>query len=388
MVTGAGDGREDGALLSDRMTPRGLARAAALAIALAIVGALGGVAGCDRRPARPPDGAPGPAPDRAFYFWRTRLELSSAERDAVAALGVRRLFVRFFDVTWGGADHAPRAVAPVDLSGARALPAGVAVVPVVFLRAEVFARARPDDLRSLADRTWRLARALAEGGGVEFRELQLDCDWTDRTRAAFFAFLERLGDAARPAGVSLSATVRLHQVKYRERTGVPPVERGMLMFYNMGRISADRDAASIFDAASARRYLARLRDYPLPLDAALPLWSWTIHLRGEAVVGLLQGTDPAELDGIPWLQRIDAGRYVAVRTAFLHGEVVREGDVLKPELTGPDETRAAAELLAGALPRTTPGRTPPRTVALFDLSERNLARHGQTSLERLFPLFR
>jgi hypothetical protein len=127
------------------------------------------------------------------------------------------------------------------------------------------------------------------------RELQIDCDWTDLTRAAFFDFVTELRVLVHREGALLSATIRLHQVKYRERTGVPPVDRGMLMFYNMGGITADADTRSIFDRARAESYLARLPEYPLPLDAALPIWSWTVHTRGDRVVGLLQSTDPAEL---------------------------------------------------------------------------------------------
>jgi hypothetical protein len=168
-------------------------------------------------------------------------------------------------------------------------------------------------------------------------------------------------------------------VKYRERTGVPPVDRGMLMFYNMGKFSADPEARAIFDAASAERYLARVADYPLPLDLALPIWSWTVQLRDGAVAGVLQSTDPAELDAADFLDHRGDGRHVATRTTFLHGALVREGDVLKAETTGPDETFAAAMLIA---PRLAPAAG--RTVSLFDLSERNLHRHDSRSLERVF----
>lgn len=329
------------------------------------------------------------SPERAFYFWRTRLQLSTAEREALTNLRIGRLFVRFFDVEWSAAEAAPRPLAIVDLEKPEAVPAGVAVVPVVFVRADVFSKIAAEELPTLADRTWRLTRHLAESGGFALRELQVDCDWTASTRTAYFAFLEHLGRLARPSGVTLAATIRLHQVKYRERTGVPPVERGMLMFYNMGRLSADSAAVSIFDPAAAAGYLARLRDYPLPLDAALPLWAWTVHLRDGDVVGLLQSTDPAELESVPWLRRLAPGRFQATRTAFLHGELVRADDILKAEGAGADETRVAAEMVVAALGTSGPrGAFPTRTVALFDLSERNLARHGQTSLERLFPLFR
>lgn len=326
-------------------------------------------------------------PSRAFYFWRTRLDLAPAESEALERLHVDRLFVRFFDVEWSPAESAARSVAVLEPRAPKPLPPGLELVPVVFLRAEVFARTWPARLPDLAARTWKQVRQVAEAGGLAFREVQIDCDWTEATRDAYFTFLQHLKKQARGADVSLSATIRLHQVKYRERTGVPPVDRGMLMFYNMGRLSADPDTISIFDAASAKRYTQRIHEYPLPLDTALPIWSWTVHLRGDEVVGLMQATDPDELTGIPWLSPAGAGRFSATKTAFLHGTLVRQGDLLKPERIGAAEARAAAQLVATALPQPRPSGPKPRTIALFDLSERNLARHGQTSLDQLFQLF-
>jgi hypothetical protein len=213
------------------------------------------------------------------------------------------------------------------------------------------------------------------------KEIQLDCDWTESTKTAYFAFLSAL--KAKHAGVSLSATIRLHQIKYRERTGVPPIDRGMLMFYNMGKFSADPDARSIFDPDAAARYVGRLHDYPLALDVALPIWSWVVELRDDVVIDLLQSTDPDELAGQDFLNRSAPDRFVATRTAFLHGVLLREGDVLKVEVTGPAETMSAAKMIESFLPNLHPG-APSRTVSLFDLSERNLNRHGIEKLDTVF----
>jgi hypothetical protein len=157
----------------------------------------------------------------------------------------------------------------------------------------------------------------------------------------------------------------------------------MLMFYNMGRFSADPDARAIFDPASAARYLARVAEYPLALDVALPIWSWTVHLRDDRVEGLLQSTDPDELTAQPFLARAAPDRYVATRSAFLHGTMIREGDVLKIEVTGPAEALAAAAQIAPHL-----ADDPRRTVSLFDLSERNLARHAAATLDQVFRAVR
>lgn len=277
---------------------------------------------------------PGPMPQRAFYWWRTTFAPSAPEQAALAQ--VDRLYIRVFDVAADGA-----IVAPIDHPPANA-------TPVVFLKSDVFLQPHPQLAATVLAEVRKRIPA--------FTELQIDCDWTERTRDAYFAFLREL-----PAPVS--ATIRLHQVKFRERTGVPPVQRGMLMFYNMGPWSADPSRRAIFDETSARQYLARVDDYPLPLDVALPIYSWVAIVRDGKVIDLLQSMDPDEHPDF-----VTDG--VVTREAFLHGALLRAGDRLKVEVTTPDDVRAAAGMLAPHLPKTN------RTVALFDLSERNLARHG------------
>ena len=334
------------------------------------------LAACGRHRATPPPAKP-PA-QRAFYYWRTTLALGAAERAALVDLHVDTLYLRLFDVGW--TDTGPTLLGPLVAERA-ALPAGPAVVPTVFLTNQLFAKLDDAGVGPLADLVAREVTARAAALGVTPRQVQLDCDWTDTTRARYFAFLTAL----RPrlaAGTTLSATIRLHQVKYRERTGVPPVDRGMLMFYNMGKFSADPEARAIFDARAAARYLARLADYPLPLDGALPIWSWVIQLRDDVVVGLMQSTDPDELAGLDFVRPVGPDRYQVTRPTFLHGTFVRGGDILKIEVTGPTETLAAARMLTAHLAPT------PRTIALFDLSERNLARHGTAHLDQVFQTAR
>jgi hypothetical protein len=326
------------------------------------------VIACSRAPA--PESPPA---QRAFYFWRTTMQLSAAEQQALADLHIDRLYVRMFDVEW---NQAPELVGKI--TGHAPV---VDIVPVIFLRDEVFHRIEKAQLGELARTVWAEVGRRATLLGFTPHELQIDCDWTESSRESYFAFLRELHTAAQ---LELSATIRLHQVKYRERTGVPPVSRGMLMFYNMGKFSADPEARAIFDAASAKKYLARIHEYPLPLDGALPIWSWVVHLRDDRVEDLLQSTDPDELAQLPFLARAGSDRFVATRNAFLHGTLLREGDVLKVEVIGPADAMSAAALLAPELAPV----TQPRTITLFDLSERNLTRHGTASLDQVFRSIR
>jgi hypothetical protein len=336
--------------------------------------------GCARRT---PMTSPPPA-RRAFYYWRTTLHLSDVEQRALTRLAIGRLYVRLFDVDWDARENAARPLGPLAIGGDGGVPATIEVVPVVFIRARALRHLDRPAIAALADDIWRKVTAMVPRLGRRSGELQFDCDWSETTRDSFFALLAAVGERARPAGVTLGATIRLHQVKYRERTGVPPVARGMLMFYNMGRVDADPATNAIFDAAAAEAYLGRVADYPLPLDVALPIWSWVIHVRAGEVEGLLQDTDPTRLADKTWLAPRGAGRFEVTESTFLNGVLLRKGDLLDAEVTTAATTQAAADMIAA---RLSAGRLP-RTVALFHLSERNLANHETQDLARVFDRFR
>jgi hypothetical protein len=235
-------------------------------------------------------------------------------------------------------------------------------------------------VKTWAASLWDELRRCGENFGQAPREVQLDCDWTLRTRDAFFALCEEVAHRASAVGCHVSTTIRLHQVKHREQTGVPPAARGMLMFYNMGTLDADATSQAIFDATKAAPYLDRLSTYPLALDVALPIWSWVVQARGDRVVGLLQHTDETDLRRQSWLAAGEGRRFIARAHGFLDGVMVREGDALDVEGGDAAQSLAAASSLA---PHLTRG-TRPRTVSLFDLSEKNLARHDLSSLDHLY----
>ena len=332
--------------------------------------------------------APSP-PQRAFYYWRTTFHLSEAEIHALADLNIERLYVRLLDVDRESGDAAPRPVGQLTGLDATSL-SRLEVVPVIYLRNRALRGLDAHATGRLADQIWQESQRTMARLGTKWREIQLDCDWNETTRETFFALLTNLAPHTKLRKLSLSTTIRLHQVKYRERTGVPPVDRGMLMFYNMGPIDADSDTQAIFDAAHARPYLGRLHEYPLPLDVALPIWSWVVQVRDDRVMGLLQNTDRDALVGKTWLQARGENRFEVMESAFLNGALLRQGDLLHIEGGRAETSQAAADLAAahmGTEGQLT-GHGPRGTVALFDLSEKNLAHHDTPSLARLFAAFR
>lgn len=130
------------------------------------------------------------APLRGFYFWKTQWLASSAPTATLRELGIGRLYLRLFDVDWDATLPAAQPVAPLSL--AAPLPAGLDIVPVVFITNQVFLRTPAAEVPTLAERVLRKITASAAAQGITPREVQLDCDWSEATRARYFHFLALL----------------------------------------------------------------------------------------------------------------------------------------------------------------------------------------------------
>lgn len=268
--------------------------------------------------------------ERAMYYWRTTLSLDSAERRFLSEHHVGRLYVRYFDVVMdAGGQPMPNAT----IAFADSLPAAVEVVPTVFITNDCMASAHPDLARKLVERVAQMNETHDVAG---VRELQIDCDWTLRTRRQFFAFLDEVRTLARQRGWQLSATIRLHQLSQP----VPPVDRGVLMVYNTGDVTRLDCQHPILDLADVRAYVPQVAGYKLPLTAAYPLFTWRVLFRpvgGDAsgaatyrYVGIMHGDDDLPvMAGDTIVTRrpdmahlMEARRVLARQRSDLHREVI------------------------------------------------------------------
>jgi hypothetical protein len=280
----------------------------------------------------------------AFYHWQTALNLTPAEESFLDALQVGKLYVKFFDVTWdqGSSRPVPQASLQVD----SLLPSLPEVIPAVFITNEVFRHLPAAETSRLAERIDdKLFRLAAQLPGHHIREVQFDCDWTEATRDRFFQLLEQLREKLRRRNVRISATIRLHQVRYFRRTGVPPVDRGMLMFYNVGRLQEWEEDNSILSLEQARPYLAGFRQYPLPLDLALPAFAWGVVFREGRFIRLINNLRPADLTDTTRFVKVAANRFEVVKSTYLNGYYLYSGDRIRTEAITPALLRSTARLL-------------------------------------------
>jgi hypothetical protein len=212
----------------------------------------------------------------SFYYWRTTYAPDSMELQTLKENKVDTLYVHYFDVDWPDTDAAPSPISPIRFA---ANPSGYSIVPVIFFQNRVFEKLGSTASLALAEKVLALVRRINLPAGIRAKEMQFDCDWTEQSRDNYFRFIREYHALS---GLPLSSTIRLHQIKYSERAGTPPVDHGILMFYNMGNIDAG-NGNSVYDRAIAHRYTPSLRTYPLILDVALPIFSCGLQVRDGRV---------------------------------------------------------------------------------------------------------
>ncbi len=217
---------------------------------------------------------------------------------------------------------------------------------------------------------------------IQYHEMQIDCDWTETTRSKYFLLLKVLREKLSPQHKTLSATLRLHQIKYKRKTGVPPVDRGMLMFYNMGSLSAQNKNNSIYNAEIATQYINYLKDYPLKLDMALPIFTWGVHLRSGKILSLVNNLSTDEATASNLFHESTAGLLVAKSGFFFHGEYYQQYDQLRMEEITPEIAKKAALQLAEKLTITDS-----TNIVLYHFDSTNLSRYEVKDFNQLYHTF-
>ena len=212
----------------------------------------------------------------AVYYWRTELRLDSTEQAFLSQHNIKKVYCRYFDVHLRDSLPMPNAsIAFVDR-----LPDSIELVPTVYITEDCMHKQH----EGLAEKLVKRIKQMNETNDLPpFRELQIDCDFTRRSRQVYFDFLQeveqQLSSLFPDSTILISATIRLHQLQMK----VPPVDYGVLMVYNTGDPRRFMERNPILDMRDVMPYIKWLDDYPLPLAVAYPVYRWQRNIYGVRV---------------------------------------------------------------------------------------------------------
>ncbi|MCC9072704.1 hypothetical protein LNQ49_14040 [Flavobacterium sp. F-65] len=312
-------------------------------------------------------------PVAAFYYWKTVFKLSAEEKQVLQQNEVSKIYIRYFDIDLHPKTQEPFPLSPIHFESKTQ---NLEIVPVVYIKNKVMLK-KGIDVESLAKKTFDFIELVNSKNGISCQEIQIDCDWTLASKSNYLKFIESF---KRISHKKLSATIRLHQVKYFEKTKIPNVDSGVLMYYNMGTIAPD-SLNSIYDRRIAQRYIKSLKKYPLPLDFALPIYSWVIHIRNNKVIGVKSKIDIRELQNDTNFVQKQKNYFAVKYSNYKKDSFYKQNDVLKVEAISKDDLLEMASDLEENTAQY------PKEIIFYDLDEFNLINYEKNIFKQVLSCF-
>ena len=288
-------------------------------------------------------------------------------------LNTKRLYVKYFDVKWNETTQSALPVAKISFEDSLT---NFEIVPVVFITNE--ALLKTTRIENLTINISQLIVKINEVNCLKVNQIQIDCDWTEATKDKYFLLLKLLKKQFQ--NCQLSCTIRLHQIKYFERTGLPPVDVGVLMYYNMGQLG-NLSKNSIYNPDDAQKYVRSIPQYPLPLDVALPIFSWAVHFQNNKIQHLISKPNVADFENSAYFYPAQNNVIKVKQSLFLNGYYLKENDVIKLEIMTPKLCKMAAKQVAKYMKKV------PKNIIFYDLDSTNFNHFDHAAFSQIIRCF-
>ena len=234
----------------------------------------------------------------AVYFWRTDLRLDSTEKAFLQQYHINKVYCRYFDVVMNDEGTEPKPNATISFS--ETLPADIEIIPTVYITEDCMHQKHA----GLAEKIVKRIQQMNETNDISgVREIQIDCDYTSRSRSNYYDFLKEVRQAW---GKTVSTTIRLHQLSME----TPPADYGVLMVYNTGDPRKWEDRNPILDYRDVYPYLERLDNYQLPLATAYPVYLWVRNIQGVRVEHTVEAAEILKVKKAMEKERPDLSRAI------------------------------------------------------------------------------
>lgn len=322
--------------------------------------------------------------DCAFYFWSSNSYFDDGMKSSLKKVQSRKLYIKYFEVDYseamGNFPYEKTNFHTYDFYEMDSLT----VVPTIFIKNEIFQYNTNATLDKLADNIVFLVdkynkerfSRLAESN---FKEIQIDCDWTKSTKDKYFYLLKKIKQLSQK---EISCTLRLYPYKYPEIMGVPPVDKAMLMCYNLIKPLSEKDKNSILDVSELKKYLNKFREYPVHLDIALPIFNWAHVYQNNRFSGLVN-LSTSEVSG--FAKKTKPMWYEVTKDTVIHDVeriYFRVGDQIKCE----DVTKATLDQTITLIKQNV-ALDDSTTITFFNIDNKTFNNYSHAEISDLFSSF-
>ncbi len=354
---------------------------------------------------------------RSFCFWKTDLYFDGKSDTLVNELKLNHFYVRYFDVDWNPYKKEAQPISSIhsiSFNGANVL-----FTPSIFITNDVVLKSNKTQLDTLAIRISNRINEISESyftqnattyanaiasadyekqtGDTKTRieiepiiakqklELQkniqdilIDCDWSEKSKSNYFYLLQQI--KSKFPKYKIEATIRLWQYKYFEKSGIPPVDSGLLMCYNMNNPESRTTENSIGTNNDLEKYIVHDK-YKLKLNIALPLYSWSLVFRGDKFKGILSNETDFSKDETVFKKSGD-NKFILQDDSRIGTMYLRNGDEIRIEKISDSEIENMISTLTNKIKIDKTTR-----VTFFSFDKKYINDYGTQNISNYFTQF-
>lgn len=337
------------------------------------------VASCQSQPNETPPKPLRKYSNKAYYYWQSVFRLDAELQQHLQQLNVKYLYIKFFDVDWNIATQQAIPIAPIVFADSIPESMQIQIIPTVFITNQTLEQLPDTAVGTLARNISSKLNGILTQKKLQAKQIQIDCDWTASTRQRYFTLLDSLHQQPDNQARQLSVTIRLHQIKYAAQTGVPPANRGMLMVYNLDDVTNPKTANAILSLATLQRYVGNLPKYTLPLDVAMPLFSWGVVYRRGGFEQIINELHTNELQrNTRDFYKLAPNRFKVMNNCYVRGVYLYANDEIRIDELSTQTIEKAATIINQKL------KTDSITVSLFHLDTAILRYYSATQCQGIY----
>lgn len=321
---------------------------------------------------------------RGFYAWQSHYDVDDVTNQKLfQSFAGERLYLKMFEVTY---DEKAGAI-PVSKTNVKLhdeFMSTAELVPCVFIENDVLSKINSLQLNELADNIIFLVdkyinEELFESTASNkiYNEIQLDCDWSKGNQEIYFDLIKLIKEKSQK---TVSCTMRLYPYKYRDQMGTPPVDRIMLLCYNLLNPTKNTDKNSILEIEELKKYIDFETPYPVPVDVGLPAYSSGYRFDQQRFSGVFHAV-PKGFENIA-LATKDKLHFIVKKDTTINNKFFQKGEKIKIERVSESDLLEAAQLVSNHLKQSK------MNVVIYHLDHEELNQYNHEVLDSVFNIFK
>jgi len=270
--------------------------------------------------------------DRGIYIQNSVFQLNEVEKEFINYQDIQKVYVRFFEAGFNEKTKKPYISNLLTIN--EKPTKAYRIVPIIIIKDKIFQYVNNENIEELSNFICqKITQIISDHKLTDIIEIQVDCDWELNSKIKYFKLLENIRKNMLFEDKILTATLKLQKINFIKISDVLPIDRCMLKCYNTGNIRDYNLKNSIFDFKESEKYIEIIKNFPIPVDLSIPVFSRAIVFKIQKFKMLIDNITEEEIKSSNKFEILQSHYFKAKENLELKGCLIQKDEIIRAEAT-------------------------------------------------------